>query len=82
MAKAKIREEKLDKEFKRDFSEHADFFEALKKQTEAMLENDDFVQEMQKAFTEMGPGMSQAAAAIAGGGAKPKGEEAEEDDEE
>ena len=54
-------------------------FEALKKQTEAMLENEDFVEQMQKAFSEMGPGMSQAAAAIAGAGVKDGDADGEEE---
>lgn len=42
-------------------------FQEIKKQTEAMLEDENFVEQMQKAFAEMGPGMSQAAAALAAG---------------
>ena len=43
-------------------------FEALKKQTEAMLQEEGFVEQMTKALTEMGPGMAQAAAALGASG--------------
>jgi len=51
-------------------------FEELKKQTEAMLQEEGFVEQMTKALTEMGPGMAQAAAALGAGG------DAEDDAEE